>query len=149
VARECEYVPAVARVPALATDKVASVSPVDGILAAGTHGVLDLAATVGPPGVEVAIVVTLAVLGDLAGLKDLSRVGIVAVVEIIEGEAQRPNDGRCGDEKRLERDHDEAGNQEGFNVLFLASLWFDCLVALLDAAIMSNGRIMSVTYIVL
>jgi hypothetical protein len=117
-------------------------------LAAGAHGVLDVATAVRPPGVEVAIVVTLAVPGNLAGLEQLSRVGIVTVVEIIQGETQGPNDGRCGDEKRFEGDHDEAGNQRGLLCCFSVP-WFDWIVALFAAAILSDGRIMMATYIVL
>jgi hypothetical protein len=55
-------------------------------------------------------VVTLAVPGSLAlvKVKDLSRVDI-ALVEVIEREAEGANDGRRGNEKGLEGDHGEAG----------------------------------------
>lgn len=49
--------PAITRVPALATNKVAGVAPRNGVLASRTHGVVGSPATIGPPRVTVAVVV--------------------------------------------------------------------------------------------
>lgn len=97
--------PAVAWVPSLAADKVASVSPAHLVTAALEHGVGSLAATIGPPRVKVAVVGAFTVGGDLAPLESLGRVAVV-LVEKVERTTKSRGHGRGGKEERLERNHD-------------------------------------------
>lgn len=100
-------IPAISRIPALATDKVASVAPSDGVLAALAHRVYCRTTTIGPPRVEVAIVVALTVRSVLAPLKGCSGVAIVALRKEVEGGSQNASGSRHGEEDGLEGDHCE------------------------------------------
>ena len=99
-----EVSPSSTRVPALATNKVASVFPGHLVPAAGTHGVGGLAASVGPPGVEVAVMGAHRVGRYLAPLQGLGRVPIVALEEVVRT-AKHGSDSRHSKEERFERDH--------------------------------------------
>jgi hypothetical protein len=98
-----KIIPASTGVPALATNKVAGVPPVHGVPAALKVGVGSLAAAVGPPGVEVAIMVALGVARRLTSLQR-SRVAIVPLEEV-KRSAESGSGRRRGKEERLERDH--------------------------------------------
>lgn len=113
--------PAVAWVPTLASNKVARVAPSHGVLAASAHGVLGVAATVGPPRVEVAVVVTLAVGCHLAGLEGARGVAVVLdLVEEVERTAHDAGDGRQGKEEGLESNHDVLLSKTNLGKLFAA-----------------------------
>lgn len=62
--------PASTRVPTLSTNKVTSVAPINRVVTSLTHLVVGIATAIRPPRVEVSVVVTLGVAGDLTGLKD-------------------------------------------------------------------------------
>lgn len=100
-------IPAVSRVPAFATNKVASVAPSDRVLAALAHRVYCRTTTIGPPRVEVAIVVALTVGSVLAPLKGCSCVAIIAFRKEVEGGSQNASGSRHGEEDGLEGDHYE------------------------------------------
>lgn len=97
--------PSVSRVPSLASNKVTGVSPSHRVLASLTHGVLGRAAAVGPPGVEVTVVVSLRAGGRLALLEKSSGVAIVALSEKVKGSSEDAGGSHSGKEKRLERNH--------------------------------------------
>jgi hypothetical protein len=92
-------------VPSLATDKVTGVAPVDLVVAALTHTVLGVTTTVGPPRVEVAVVVAFTVAGDLTSLKDRGGVAVVTLLEEVKGASESPSESRGGNEEGFERDH--------------------------------------------
>lgn len=99
--------PASTRVPALATNKVAGVLPGHRVATALAHGVGDISATVRPPGVEVAVVVTLGV-GSDGTLLDQSRVvGVIALVKEVEWCSDDTGDCREGEEEGLDSNHGE------------------------------------------
>ena len=101
---ECTLIlPAITGVPALATDEVASVTPGDRVTAAGSIGVGDVSAAIGPERVEVAVVGSLSAgSGTLLDLLDQSRVvGIVTLVKEVERCGDDAGHGRQGEEKRL------------------------------------------------
>ena len=104
---ECAPIlPASAGVPALATDEVASVAPVDSVAAAGSVGVGDISTAVGPERVEVTVVVSLGV-GSNGTLLDQSRVvGIVALSKEVEGSSNDAGDRSQSEKKGLDSDHD-------------------------------------------
>lgn len=87
-----------ARVPALAGDEVVRVGPRHAVLAPGTVVVGDGSATVGPEGVEVAVV------RAGAGGCALAREDVRAIVEL-EGEGEGAGGSRDGDEEGVEADH--------------------------------------------
>ena len=103
---ECTpIVPASTRVPALATDEVASVAPVHRVAAAGSVGVGDVSATIGPERVEVTVVGSLGV-GSDGTLLDQSRVvGVVALGEEVEGSAEHTRNRGQSEDERLDSDH--------------------------------------------
>lgn len=130
---EC-ILPAVAWVPALATDEVASIAPSHRVLGALTHGVNSRTAAVRPPGVEVPVVGTLAVGSVLAPLKGSSCVAIVTLGEEVEGGSQGPSDRKGGEKKRLEGDHNELEKRLLFEVLIYEDaealcFYIDCLAS--------------------
>jgi hypothetical protein len=100
------YLPTGSRVPSLATHEVARVAPVHGVLAALAHGVLSVAPAVGPPGVEVAVVGTLRVGGDLA-LLESGDIGIFTLSEDVVAvwSGEDTNGSGAGKQERSERDH--------------------------------------------
>lgn len=93
------YSPACSWVPALATDKVASVAPGHRVLAALTHGVHGRAATIRPPGVEVSVVGAFAVGGVLALLQCCGSVAIVTLVEEVKGSSEDAGCSSSGQEE--------------------------------------------------
>lgn len=93
-------IPASARVPALSTHKIANVSPGHRVTATLTHGVLGRPTTIGPPGVEVAIVGAGGARSALA-LLEQSRV-VVTFMEKVEWGRHDPTDGRQGKKKVFE-----------------------------------------------
>lgn len=103
---ECTPIlPASTGVPALATDEVASVAPVDSVTAAGSVGVGDISAAIGPERVEVTVVVSLGV-GSNGTLLDQSRVvGIIALSEEVEGSSDNAGDRSQSEKKGLDSDH--------------------------------------------
>lgn len=103
---ECTPIlPASTRVPALATNEVASVAPVDSVTAAGSVGVGDISTAVGPERVEVTVVVSLGV-GSNGTLLDQSRVvAIVALSKEVEGGSDNAGDRSQSEEKGLDSDH--------------------------------------------
>jgi hypothetical protein len=101
--------PASAWVPALATDKVASVLPGDAVATSLTVGVGGVSSTVGPPGVEVAVVGSLSAgSGTLLDLLDQSRVVGVTLVKEVERRGDDAGDGRQGEEEGLDGNHGES-----------------------------------------
>ena len=97
--------PASARVPALATNKVASVLPRDRVATTLAKSELGVAAAVGPPRVEVAVVGTLSA-GSACTLGEESRVSIINLLgEEVEGSGQDRSSSHQGAEEGLERDH--------------------------------------------
>lgn len=97
--------PASTGVPALATDEVASIAPVDSVTAAGSVGVGDISTAIGPERVEVTVVVSLGV-GSDGTLLDQSRVvGIVALSEEVEGSSDNAGDRSQSEKKGLDSDH--------------------------------------------
>ena len=121
--------PASTRVPTLSTDKVASVAPLNLVSAPLAHAVLRVATAVGPPAVEVPIVLALAVPGDLAGLENFGHVAIITVrqlVEEVEGATQHGGGGRGREKESLEGDHGwfltHGGNEMNRICVYLADL---------------------------
>ena len=103
---ECAPIlPAGTGVPALSTDEVASVGPLDRVATALTQSELSRTAAVSPPGVEVAVVSTLSTGGALT--LGESCVSINLVGKEVERGGQHRSSGHQGAEERLERDHDE------------------------------------------
>jgi hypothetical protein len=97
--------PASARVPALSTNKVASVLPRDRVATALTEGELGVTAAVGPPRVEVAVVSALSA-RSACTLGEKSRVSIVSLLgEEVEGSGHDCSSSHQGAEEGLERDH--------------------------------------------
>ena len=103
---ECTPIlPASTGVPALATDEVASVAPVDSVAAASSVGVGDISAAIGPERVEVTVVVSLGV-GSNGTLLDQSRVvGIIALSEEVKGSSDNAGDRSQSEKKGLDSDH--------------------------------------------
>jgi hypothetical protein len=97
--------PASTRVPALATDEVASVAPVHSVTAAGSVGVGDISSTIGPERVEVAVVGSLGVGSDGALLDQSRVVGIVTLSEEVEGSSDDAGDRSQSEKKGLDSDH--------------------------------------------
>lgn len=93
-------IPSCSWVPALSTDKVASVSPRHGVTTTFTHGVLSGSTTISPPRVKVSIVVALRASSGLTFL-DGRRV-VVALLKKVERSTHDPSDGRQGKKKRFE-----------------------------------------------
>lgn len=93
--------PASTRVPALAANKVTCVAPGHRVFAAFAHGVLRIAAAIGPPRVEVAVVVAYGVGSGLAFLERCD-VDIVTLGEDVEGCAEDTKGCRAGKEKGSE-----------------------------------------------
>jgi hypothetical protein len=100
-------IPSVSGVPSLSTNEVASVAPSHRVLAAFTHGVHRRTTTIGPPGVEVAIMGPHTVSSVLAPFKGCGGIAVVALREEVEGSSQNASGSRHGKQDRLERDHDE------------------------------------------
>jgi hypothetical protein len=100
--------PAVSWVPSLSSDEVASVLPVHSVAAASSVRVGNVSTTVSPERVEVAVVGALAAgSGTRLDLLDQSRVvGLIALVEEVEGSAHHARHGREGEEKGLDSNHD-------------------------------------------
>jgi hypothetical protein len=97
--------PASTRVPALSSDKVASVLPRDRVATALTEGELGVTAAVGPPRVEVTVVGALSA-GSTCTLGEESRVSVVNLLsEEVERGGQRSSSSQHGAEEGLERDH--------------------------------------------
>jgi hypothetical protein len=101
IGRKCVKPPG-SRIPAFATNKVASVAPDYRVLAALAHRVYCRTTTIGPPRVEIAIVVALTVRSVLAPLKGCSGVAIVALRKEVEGGSQNASGSRHGEEDGLE-----------------------------------------------
>ena len=88
--------PASTRVPALSTDKVASVLPRDRVATALTKGELGVAAAVGPPRVEVTVVRSLRA-RSARTLGEESRVSVVNLFsEEVERSGQRSSSSQDG-----------------------------------------------------
>jgi hypothetical protein len=97
--------PASTRVPALSTNKVASILPRDRVATALAEGELGVTAAVGPPRVEVTIVCALSA-GSACTLGEESRISVINLLsEEVERSGQRSSSSQHGTEKRLERDH--------------------------------------------
>ena len=110
-----QNIPASTRVPALSANEVSRVAPCHGVLAAFAHGVLRIAAAIGPPRVEIAIMGTYGVGGGLT-LLERCDVGVLALgelcVEDVEGCAEHAESGCAGEDKAGERDHCRMLEQE-------------------------------------
>jgi hypothetical protein len=91
--------PAGSGVPSLSANEVASVAPVHGVLAALTHGVLGVAAAIGPPGVEVTVVGALRVGGSLALLESGDIAIFTLNEDVVEGSGENANRSRAGKEE--------------------------------------------------
>jgi hypothetical protein len=102
---ECWVLPSVAGVPAFASYEVAGVAPVDGVAAAGSVGVGNVSAAVRPETVEVTVVGAFGV-GSRTLLDQSRVVGIIALVEEVEGSAHHACHSREGEEKGLDSNHD-------------------------------------------
>lgn len=98
--------PASTGVPTLSTNKVTSVAPINLVVASLAHAVVSIATTIRPPRVEVSVMVTLGVAGDLTGLEDGGGVAVVLLVEEVKGTSESPAECRSGEEERFEGDHD-------------------------------------------
>ena len=92
-------------VPALSTDKVASVLPVDAIRTARAVVVGHLPASIGPIGIEVPVV------SALAGLDGLALVEVQHFAPTA-GEGERARGGRESDQEGSEGDHDGGYRQD-------------------------------------
>ena len=99
-----KVLPASSRVPSLATDKVASLAPLNRVLAALSHGVNRRATTIRPPGVEVPVVGTLTVGGVLASLQNSGHIGI-ALIEEVERAGEDVGDSCRSKKDSLEGNH--------------------------------------------
>lgn len=97
--------PAVSRIPPLATNKVASVPPGHRVPAALAHGVLGRATSISPPRVEVSVVVSLGAGSRLTLLKKSSRVAIFALTKEVEGSSEDAGSSHSGKKQRLEGNH--------------------------------------------
>ena len=99
------YLPTSARVPALSTNKVASVLPLDRVATSLVQSELGIAAAIGPPRVEVAIVGTLGARGSCT----LGKEGRVSIIDLFGQEVKRGGQHRSschqGAEEGFERDH--------------------------------------------
>lgn len=96
-------IPAIARIPALATDEVASVPPLHGVLATLAHSVGHITSTIRPPGVVVSVVVANGVGGDGALLDLDGGVGITLLD--VEGSSNHSGGSGKSEDQGLKGNH--------------------------------------------
>lgn len=98
-------VPAASRVPSFATDEVTGVPPGHRVLAALTHGVLGRTSAIGPPRIEVTVIVAFGAGSRLALLEESRGIATIALNEEIERSSENACGSHSGEEERLERYH--------------------------------------------